>query len=84
MVCGFPPFFSDSPSETCLKVKNFEKNLKFPVDVKISQDCKNLISKLICKQENRLGYKTIDKLKEHPFFKTINWEKVKNQTIIPP
>jgi hypothetical protein len=35
------------------------------------------------KQENRLGYNGISELKNHPWFKKTDWEKIENRKIIP-
>ncbi|EOB12380.1 Serine/threonine-protein kinase MRCK alpha, partial [Nosema bombycis CQ1] len=66
MVYGTTPFYSSTLVETYKKIN--EVNYIFPF--KIGEDLKDLIEKLICKKENRLG---INEIKNHIFFKGIDW-----------
>jgi serine/threonine kinase 38 len=77
MLIGYPPFFSDSPTETCKKIVNWKQHLVIPPDAKISKDAIDLIKKLIADVEIRLGYNGADEIKRHPFFKNINWDKIR-------
>jgi serine/threonine protein kinase len=82
MLVGYPPFFSDSASETCKKILNWKNNLAIPEKTRISDDAIDLIKKLIVDVDKRLGYHGADEIKRHPFFKRINWEKLHD--INPP
>jgi serine/threonine kinase 38 len=77
MLIGYPPFFSDSPTETCKKIVNWKNYLVIPPDAKISKDAIDLIKKLIADVDVRLGYNGANEIKRHPFFKNINWDKIR-------
>ncbi|CAK9329200.1 unnamed protein product [Citrullus colocynthis] len=76
MLVGFPPFYSDEPMSTCRKIVNWRTHLKFPEEAKLSPEAKDLISKLLCNVEQRLGTKGADEIKAHPWFKGIEWDKL--------
>ena len=67
MLVGYPPFFSDSASETCKKIINWKNNLAFPDKTMISDDALDLIKKLIVDVDKRLGYNGAEDIKKHPF-----------------
>ena len=77
MVVGYAPFCSQKTSDVCYKVAHFEQYLKFPLYCKASDSCKDLILKLVNHSENRLGKNGSKEIKAHPFFKGINWIKIK-------
>ena len=77
MVAGYAPFCSKKNSDVCYKVTHFEQYLKFPLKCKISDACKDLIYKLVNKSEIRLGKNGSAEIKAHPFFKGVNWLKIK-------
>ncbi|THU74036.1 hypothetical protein C4D60_Mb04t29130 [Musa balbisiana] len=76
MLVGYPPFYSDEPMATCRKIVNWRTHLKFPDEAKLSADAKDLISKLLCNVEQRLGTKGADEIKVHPWFKGTEWDKL--------
>ncbi|GLJ30925.1 hypothetical protein SUGI_0616020 [Cryptomeria japonica] len=76
MLVGYPPFYSDEPMATCRKIVNWRTHLKFPEEAKLSAEAKDLISKLLCNVEQRLGTKGAHELKAHPWFKGIQWDKL--------
>ncbi|XP_027165505.1 serine/threonine-protein kinase tricorner [Coffea eugenioides] len=76
MLVGFPPFYSDEPMSTCRKIVNWRTYLKFPEEVKLSPEAKDLICKLLCNVEQRLGTKGADEIKAHPWFRGIEWDKL--------
>ncbi|KAJ6725870.1 SERINE/THREONINE-PROTEIN KINASE [Salix purpurea] len=57
MLVGYPPFYSDEPMSTCRKIVNWRNHLKFPEEAKLSSEAKDLISKLLCNVDQRLGTK---------------------------
>ena len=77
MLFGFAPFCSNKNNDICNKILNYEKNLKFPTKIKISDNAKDLILKLITNCNNRLGKNGSEEIKSHPFFKGVNWKKIK-------
>ncbi|ESW15852.1 hypothetical protein PHAVU_007G107900 [Phaseolus vulgaris] len=76
MLVGYPPFYSDEPMLTCRKIVNWRNYLKFPEEVKLSAEAKDLISRLLCNVDQRLGTKGADEIKAHPWFKGIDWDKL--------
>ncbi|KAF9609819.1 hypothetical protein IFM89_018673 [Coptis chinensis] len=76
MLVGFPPFYSDEPMSTCRKIVNWRTHLKFPEEAKLSAEAKDLISKLLCNVEQRLGTKGAHEIKGHPWFEGIKWDRL--------
>ncbi|KAA8548824.1 hypothetical protein F0562_000508 [Nyssa sinensis] len=76
MLVGYPPFYSDDPMSTCRKIVNWRTHLKFPEEAKLSSEAKDLISKLLCNVDQRLGTKGSDEIKAHPWFIGIEWDKL--------
>ncbi|XP_050218225.1 uncharacterized protein LOC126668994 isoform X1 [Mercurialis annua] len=76
MLVGYPPFYSDEPMSTCRKIVNWRTHLKFPEEAKLSPEAKDLISKLLCNVDQRLGTKGAYEIKSHPWFKGIEWDKL--------
>ncbi|KAJ8433370.1 hypothetical protein Cgig2_020450 [Carnegiea gigantea] len=76
MLVGYPPFYSDDPMSTCRKIVNWRHHLKFPEEARLSQEAKDLICKLLCNVDQRLGTKGADEIKAHPWFKGIEWDKL--------
>ncbi|OMO73730.1 hypothetical protein COLO4_26885 [Corchorus olitorius] len=76
MLIGFPPFYSEEPLSTCRKIVNWRTHLKFPEEAKISAEAKDLIRKLLCNVEQRLGTRGAYEIKAHPWFKGIEWDRL--------
>ncbi|KAI3510971.1 hypothetical protein L1887_18112 [Cichorium endivia] len=57
-------------------IVNWRTHLKFPEEAKLSPEAKDLICKLLCNVEKRLGTKGAHEIKAHPWFKGIEWEKL--------
>ena len=77
MLVGYAPFCSKHTNEVCFKVLHFENYLQFPEQVKISNLAKDLIFKLLTYSDMRLGKNGSEEIKAHPFFKGINWKKIR-------
>nr|XP_008019827.2 serine/threonine-protein kinase LATS2 [Chlorocebus sabaeus]XP_037842870.1 serine/threonine-protein kinase LATS2 [Chlorocebus sabaeus] len=73
MLVGQPPFLAPTPTETQLKVINWENTLHIPAQVKLSPEARDLITKLCCSADHRLGRNGADDLKAHPFFSAIDF-----------
>ncbi|KAJ8920544.1 hypothetical protein NQ315_005413 [Exocentrus adspersus] len=74
MLVGQPPFLANTPAETQFKVINWETTLQIPKQAKLSKESTDLILKLCCSADKRLG-KNASEVKSHPFFKDIDFEK---------
>ncbi|CAO3648473.1 unnamed protein product [Cunninghamella echinulata] len=78
-LCGYPPFCSENPHETYRKIMNWRESLIFPDDQPISREAEDLIRRLICEPENRLGRNGVDEIKAHPFFYGVNWQGIRDE-----
>lgn len=76
MLVGYPPFYSDDPMSTCRKIVNWRTHLKFPEEAKLSPEAKDLITKLLCNVNQRLGSRGADEIKAHCWFKRVEWDKL--------
>lgn len=75
---GYPPFCSENPHETYRKIMNWRDQLFFPDDVHLSREAEDLIRRLICDAERRLGRNGAQEIKDHPFFKGVDWANIRN------
>jgi len=71
---GYPPFYAEDPMDTCRKIVNWKRTLKFPEEARLSVKAKDLMERLICDPKHRLGF---EQLKSHPFFNGIDWENIR-------
>ncbi|XP_062160465.1 uncharacterized protein LOC133867716 [Alnus glutinosa] len=76
MLVGYPPFYSEEPMSTCRKIVNWRTHLKFPEEAKLSGEAKDLICRLLCNVERRLGTKGAYEIKAHPWFKGLQWDRL--------
>lgn len=75
---GYPPFFSDEPSVTCQKILHWRKTLKIPPESNLSAEAIDVLKKLMCDADDRLGANGVDEIKAHPFFRTTDWSSLRN------
>jgi serine/threonine kinase 38 len=47
MMVGYPPFFSENPSDTCQKIIQWKKHFSIPIESNLSLEADNLIRKLV-------------------------------------
>ena len=80
LFCGYHPFRS--------KNKKIDPTIylrKTYIPDKVGKDAKDLIEKLFVNNpKKRLGYNSADEVKNHPFFKDIDFKKVLNKEYKPP
>ena len=77
MLVGYAPFCSKETTEVCYKVLNWKDFLNIPKKVKLSEEAKDLIYKLINNSDDRLGKNGSEEIKRHPFFKDVNWNNIR-------
>ncbi|CAL9733353.1 flippase kinase 1 [Monosporozyma servazzii] len=79
MLYGFTPFKGEGAKQTFVNV--LKNDITFPNNNEVSRTCKDLIKKLLIKNEaKRLGSKSgAADLKKHPFFKRVKWTFLRNQ-----
>ena len=80
MFCGYHPFKS--------KGKNIDPQIylrKTYIPDKVGKNARDLIEKLfVSNPQKRLGYNSTNEIKNHPFFKGIDFDKVLNKEYKPP
>lgn len=75
---GWPPFCSETPHETYRKILNWQETLIIPEDIHLSPEADDLIRRLLSNAEDRLGrYGGADEIKQHPFFRGVDWETIR-------
>lgn len=72
---GETPFYAESLIETYSKIMNHKHSFKFPVNAKVTDEAKDLMSNLICDQNSRL--KVLDQFKSHSWFTGIDWDSLR-------
>ena len=81
LLVGFPPHYT----ENIKKLYENIKNAKLQIPSYISPQAKDLLLKLLNKNpKQRLGVNDKNEIKRHPFFKSIDWNKLYNREITPP
>ena len=73
MLEGIPPYY-DNDKETL-----FSNILNNPIEIPedTSKECNDLITRLLCKDPTqRIGFKGSKEIKNHPWFRGINWKHV--------
>lgn len=79
MLIGYPPFYSDDPMATCRKIVHWRHYLRFPDEPSLSEEAYSLMRSFMCDVDNRLGTRSVDDIKNHPFFKGINFDTLYEQ-----
>ena len=84
MQIGVPPFYSKNQHEMFVKI--IKEDFKFPPEVPVSDDCKDLIRKLLTKNpDHRLGtQKDAEMIKDHPWFSDMDFDMLCKYELIAP
>jgi len=84
IILGCPPFQGETVDEIFNNIKNWKTIIPTLLDQYkqyMSEECFSLLSGFLCEADVRAG-KDINKLKNHPFFKGIDWNDLPRMT--PP
>ncbi|CAE6512369.1 unnamed protein product [Rhizoctonia solani] len=80
MSTGITPFWAENQSDMYARV--LQDELQFPEDEGMDQDTKNLIRGLL--QRNPALRTCEPRLKKHPYFSVIDWQRVYYKQYVPP
>nr|XP_020474564.1 LOW QUALITY PROTEIN: serine/threonine-protein kinase LATS2 [Monopterus albus] len=83
MLVGQPPFLAPTPTETQIKVINWESTLQVPAQVKLSPEAVDIIGRLCCSADDRLGANGAGEIKAHPFFAQVDFSSNLRQQPAP-
>jgi serine/threonine kinase 38 len=79
MLVGYPPFFSEDPSMTCQKILHWRKTFVIPPEANLSPAAIDLLKRLICDPNERLGVNGVEEIKAHPFFAGVDWKRIREK-----
>jgi serine/threonine kinase 38 len=52
--------------------------LKIPPEANLSPAATDILKRLLCDADNRLGANGVDEIKNHPFFQDLDWENIRS------
>jgi len=82
MLIGYPPFCSENPQETYLKIKNWKDTLVFPPEVPVSESAKETIRRFCADPDRRV--KCLDDIKALSFFSGVDWAHIRERPAAIP
>lgn len=83
MFYGQTPFYADSTAETYAKIVHYREHLSLPLaDTGVPEEAQDLIHRLLCPAEIRLGRGGAGDFQKHPFFFGLDWEGLRDS--VPP
>ncbi|KHN94470.1 Serine/threonine-protein kinase domain protein [Metarhizium album ARSEF 1941] len=74
---GWPPFCAEDSHDTYRKIVNWRQTLYFPDDITLGVEAENLIRSMVCNTENRLGRGSPDEIKNHAFFRGVEFDSLR-------
>lgn len=75
---GFPPYYTENIKD----LYNSIRTAKLQMPKYISKDAKDLLNQLLNKRPDKRI--TLDKVKQHEFFKGLDWDKLSRKELSPP
>uniref|UniRef100_A0A2K6L8B9 non-specific serine/threonine protein kinase n=1 Tax=Rhinopithecus bieti TaxID=61621 RepID=A0A2K6L8B9_RHIBE len=83
MFYGQTPFYADSTAETYGKIVHYKEHLSLPLtDEGVPEEAQDLILRLLCPPETRLGRGGAGDFRTHPFFFGLDWDGLRDS--MPP
>ncbi|XP_021572616.1 myotonin-protein kinase, partial [Carlito syrichta] len=83
MFYGQTPFYADSTAETYGKIVHYKEHLSLPLaDAGVPEEARDLIRRLLCPPETRLGRGGAGDFRKHPFFFGLDWDGLRDS--VPP
>ncbi|XP_045296803.1 myotonin-protein kinase isoform X7 [Leopardus geoffroyi] len=83
MFYGQTPFYADSTAETYGKIVHYKEHLSLPLaDAGVPEEARDLIQRLLCPPETRLGRDGAGDFQDHPFFFGLDWDSLRDS--VPP
>ncbi|XP_029780704.1 myotonin-protein kinase isoform X1 [Suricata suricatta] len=83
MFYGQTPFYADSTAETYGKIVHYKEHLSLPLaDAGVPEEARDLIQRLLCPPEMRLGRNGAGDFQNHPFFFGLDWDSLRDS--VPP
>ncbi|KAM5295966.1 myotonin-protein kinase isoform 8-T8 [Glossophaga mutica] len=83
MFYGQTPFYADSTAETYGKIVHYKEHLTIPLaDTGVPEEARDLIQRLLCPPETRLGRNGAGDFQKHPFFFGLDWDGLRDS--VPP
>ena len=61
---------------------HWKKTFSIPAEAKLSPNSTDILKRMICDADTRLGRNGAEEIKAHTFFEPINWGELRNMT--PP
>ncbi|KAI1480130.1 hypothetical protein K445DRAFT_11484 [Daldinia sp. EC12] len=74
---GWPPFCAEDSHDTYRKIVNWRQSLYFPDDITLGAEAEHLIRSLICNTEVRLGRGGAQEIKNHAFFRGVEFDSLR-------
>ncbi|TPP62639.1 Serine/threonine-protein kinase LATS1 [Fasciola gigantica] len=78
MLVGQPPFLAQTAADTQIRVVQWCRYLKVPGEPRLKSAARSLICQFLRDPNDRLADPT--QIKAHPFFSSIDWDKLPTQT----
>jgi serine/threonine kinase 38 len=57
---------------------HWRKTLVIPPEANLSPAATDILKKLLCDADHRLGANSIDEIKNHPFFEGLDWKRLRH------
>lgn len=59
---------------------HWKKTFSIPAEARLSAASTDILKRLICDADSRLGRNGVEEVKAHPFFDGLDWDKLRDMT----